>query len=1634
MVGALAWSCAAWAASVTPPVATVPGSGEQQAVFTVDTFGRYAVTATSPHGAAVRVIDAATGPGQRAGEPGERDGRVDVFLERGRVKVEATSPPGATDDVALRVTPFAPDPDPRQLVPAHAVRAELRDLQTRAYWVDLDTARSFALEASGRYLADLRLWRDGSWLVDAAPTCRTVEPVLGQPWQRCQLVTSLEPGLYLLTAYGGEGDAWAEASDDAPLHLMWDLPHLGTAGVHTEAVGADGLLRFAVPPGPDTFVLTLPDVADATLAVGPGTFVDGAGARITTESRRPVATVQADERSASSVAITAPPGTVATLTWFHRATSATLSEPGHYWVSTLSADDPTDVFEPTALAYRTNGGRDVQVEAQGLPLDASHQIHREATLGRSTRFLLDVGAAGPYVARIEGVDAKLRIVPYFTRSLPKNFQLPEPTRGQAHADLDRALYVLEVETDAPGIATLTIAHDSWFSRAKRQVTTAEVAAVRPAVQFTDLDVERDDGITVTIATPTPTGVVVRSLPLDPDDPLPMVLMPGEVVSVPIMARDPGRLTALGFDGQALPLSVDGSPEVRSVPLPVGAHTVKVRSDRDAPVRVTLGLVPDARTRPLPALDPARLRELPAFPALDDGPARFVTLGAGRSETFALTVPSPGLYVAESTGLLATEGAVRTRIVTALASGRSNGVGRNFAVARYYGAGEYQLTVSTLGQSAGRLGVQLRRTEIRDGGDLPLGRMARATVPAGDAVRYRFTLDERATVRVVHRGRTDRFRCRLEDDDGWPVTAPEIDCDTTLTLPAGSYVILGLPSLVQTRRTTQVLPDRLPVVREGHGPFALAVGERVDHVWMEPADGGDERPADQWDVALAAPVHATVQLSPEMAGTLSVGDDVVARLVPGETWQGEIPAGTAHLEVRGARKGTGVPYALVVDTEELVAGGTRRVTAPASVPVAIGAPGVYTLASAGQLDVRARLVDAGGRTVGAADDRPDGWNFQLSARLDPGRYTLLVEDVTGAPGAVGAGGGGSGEYDEYDEYAYDDDGGGYGDEDVAPTYATDGAVEVSCAPRARSPAPRWAAPPSRSARATTPCCSPWTAAAATCSAPRPPAPRTWAWRSRQPTAASGAPWPTTPAAPPSPARGPRARPACASGARTPRGRRHGAGRGAERRERRRRRHPPPGQRRRLRRRQAPRRPRRLRGDPARRHRLGLPHRRRRLRRHRRPPRRRGAGRPGAGGARRRGAHPARAARPRARAGARGRRAPHRRPRRRGRRGGGRARPGRPARPRAARRPRDGRGRGRLRGGRDRARGQGQRLERHRRRDGRAGRGPPAEAARAAARPGRAHIGGGARGRRRPAVRRRPPRRARRAGPRARPRRAGRPGRLGRARRPHRGPARRVGPAGARQPDRAAGPRRARRQRRGPRRRRRGRRPVRAPARRARHLARPRGGGEGSWHLAGAATGTLLRADGAVVPVGGEVGGGGVLALDAEPGPLVAWVGAHGPVREVRAGRPEPVAGPGRSRSTAPPRPWRCRSRPAAWPGSGCPSPPSPPSTCPAATGAPRWCAPAATSTWSCRRAAPRSRCAPSPAPGRSRAPRCSRSPSRRPARGPRPRGPARPRRRRLVLLRARSARPPSGSAPAPPPSGSRPSSSTPPGRRWPAASC
>ena len=1009
------------AAAPTPPQladARLPAAGRQFTELRIGEAGRYSVRVESRQGVALQIVDRMSGAGEIAGEAGRQDGRLDLFLDRGAVRVVTFGPKLGRGEARLSVTPFRElhAPAAPRLPELRPVNDELGDLEQASWWIEVPERRRVVLEAAGRHLADLRLWQAGGWLVDAEPERSTIEPVAGRPLQLCRLAADLPPGLYRLVAYGGPEIPWARGGREKPLHLRFGIPARGEAGRERMSVGPFGFERFLLP-GSATFVqLELPEAAAATLELAefdperPFEAWSAAG-EIGAESLPPLASLARETTEGRAiVTVRAAAGQVFTLQHFRAERTVELSGDGDYWIGTVHAGSAGDSVDASAVLFERGQKRTTPIAAARLELDGRRGWARRFNLLDEATLFLEVTERGEYVLDLRGA-AQVRLEPLLL-SPPDGYRTPPLRSAPATWSLDPGLYVLTLVPVEGGIVDVALRRKGlldplldWVGRGQEPPASPVVGAVQlPAVRLSrklryTLLVSTQPGVEV--------GPVVRRLPLDLTQPLPLSLQPGQEVEVPCSAATRGRLSAPAEDGTALELSLDGGAWATALDVQPGAHRVRVRSRADDTLAASLLLQPEERLAdsPLPPLDPAATAALPAFATLGESVPAAFDLGRGEARTLLVEAPTPALYTLETTGLLATAGSVRTRVQPRLAGEEQNGTGRNVSLRAYLREGSYQFTVRALGASAGHLGARLRRADVREGGRLADGIAARTELPAGQAVVYHFRVEREGDYHLHALRLGAHLDVRLEDEQGFPPAAPVLAGDSRVRLLPGAYRLFVLPQAVPIRAVTTV--SRVPeaVERQGHGPFDLALDRGDGNLWLEPAQAADPREPDRWRFELPAPTAVTIALDAEMEGELHRLDSPAADggkpavVAPGRDFTAELAAGRYELAVRCSRRNNQVRYTVRVSPVALVDGVARAVAAPALLPVVVGREGLVELASAGGLDVRARLYDADGRLLAAGDDRPGDWNFAITRRLAPGAYRLRVDPVGAAAAAT-----------------------------------------------------------------------------------------------------------------------------------------------------------------------------------------------------------------------------------------------------------------------------------------------------------------------------------------------------------------------------------------------------------------------------------------------------------------------------------------------------------------------------------------------------------------------------------------------------------------------------------------------------------
>lgn len=980
--------------------ATVVARGKQSALLTVNAFGRYAVTVSSAQGVALQAVDRMAGSGPLNGQVGKQDGRLDLFLDRGEYKILTHAASKGKGQVKLAAHSFVElQAHAPQLVEHRLERATLGDFEQRSYWIEIKEKRFVAIEAAGRHLADLRLWRDGTWLVETTPQLVQSQARPAQPLQIARLTAELTPGLYLLTAYGGPSQVWTEASAQKPFFLRMGIPTLAPAMRQQFSISEFGVDRFLVPAGPNYFRLELPVAKSASLQVGDYTEanpfqVSGQSASIDKRSVPPVAELpEVHGGEVKLVTVSGEAGQPLVLQHFEATRYRTVEGAGPYWISSIHAGTAEDNAGVSAILTRTpRYGREEYLDEQVIEIGGSAQWHRRFNLLGEVTLFVKVSKLSKVRVAGTGAKAQYRFQPFLI-SHAADYKAPPWRDSGAEFELDRGLHVLSIAPTTKGILDLHVADVGTLP-------TEAITPVMATARFPSatLDGSSRYGIYLNSQADVASGIVVRSLPIDLRTRLPVAQRGGEGLTIPVQVPERGVLQALAEDGRALNITLENGASGTALELNAGRYNVVIPASAQAQY-FSLGLEPTrlASSTPLPPLPDARLAGLPKFPVMVADRPHYVDLDRNSSVVHNVRVDTPGLYRFESSGLLATSGTVRTRINPSLFDDGGNGVGRNFLIQRYLREGDYQLSVTTLGETTGHLGVQLLRNDIVDGGTLREGQVARAMLPVGQAIAYRFSIAHRGSYHLQTLGLGRLFDVRLEDDAGWPLAAPVQSGDLTWQFEPGNYRVLVLPQTAEARVLARLDRVAEPVRYSGHGPHRIALEAAIEHTWREPAKGAIRVP-DQWEFALPAGADISIALDGEMEAVLTHAGDakntVVAKVSTGQNWRGPLAMGRYLLRATNSRSNSHVPYTLRVAATQLLAGQARSVTAPASIPVSVGADGLLELASFGATDVRASLFDNAGELIAQNDDRTDDWNFQIARRLSPGSYRLQIDPVNG----------------------------------------------------------------------------------------------------------------------------------------------------------------------------------------------------------------------------------------------------------------------------------------------------------------------------------------------------------------------------------------------------------------------------------------------------------------------------------------------------------------------------------------------------------------------------------------------------------------------------------------------------------------
>ncbi|MBN2875690.1 MAG: hypothetical protein JXM71_11390, partial [Spirochaetales bacterium] len=220
------------------------------ALIEVAEAARVRILVESSTGVPISLHDKMEGQIARSGATGVQDGRIDITLDAGEYRVQIDGTIGAEERPRISARAFTEINGLKSsawpiLIPGTVTSGSLKDLQAASYWIELREDGAIEIEALGRSLSTLELWREGQYLVGSYPVRETRQVEAGRPMGYACASVFAKKGLYLARLYGATGQPWEKDDGRNPLHIrsgFMSMPVGGRLDLRVSPFGRDFIL------------------------------------------------------------------------------------------------------------------------------------------------------------------------------------------------------------------------------------------------------------------------------------------------------------------------------------------------------------------------------------------------------------------------------------------------------------------------------------------------------------------------------------------------------------------------------------------------------------------------------------------------------------------------------------------------------------------------------------------------------------------------------------------------------------------------------------------------------------------------------------------------------------------------------------------------------------------------------------------------------------------------------------------------------------------------------------------------------------------------------------------------------------------------------------------------------------------------------------------------------------------------------------------------------------------------------------------------------------------------------------------------------------------------------------------------
>jgi hypothetical protein len=795
--------------------ATLSARGEQTATLNVARMGMVSTTVSGSTPLRCVLVDRASGV---LVDKSFRSGcAFTELLDAGEYLLRISAPDDGTGTLTLSAKAFTESEQSIKELPVggHLVRT-LALGEQMSVWLKVEARRPLGVVLMGVNAGQVRLLRNGEWNMPEALSHQIDNTARNGATHFWRTSGEIEPGEYLLTAYGVEPAQTATAPLTTSVSIFRE-PQAFDTGTYTITFDQNGEQVVSLPPR-SLSLLRPSDKSSGTFGQqfisfdGPGL---GSSCVIAPESLEHECLLPASPGSPTMLRLFGPQGKTATLSVFPAPTGQVLLKsafvggtdnakllveaPKSYLIASQDFPDTIDESDSSCALQREDDGSKVPLARDFVTIEPNTGWSRAFNYQPGgVNMPFEVVSPGTYRILAEG--GRRSICELYALEANGTSKRLTQSRKNALCDVSVTLspgpHLLRLSGGQSGVERLSI---STPQLKQKPVASAHKSSCTMGIVSLPKGSYRLDN-TATAAQSR--AVTFEPLPLETATPIYFSLRANETLNLPLGNLLP---TVLTFEADAkigctLPnVSVEQSTTACRLPA-VNGQTLSLKNGSAKTQRVVLQPAPKKPAQ-MSAVD--FRPTAPSIEPLQPGEPKGRRFQRAQRHTFLLRVEKPGLYELTTEGLLSTACSIQSHLREPMAGPAASGRGLNCNVEQFLNAGSYLVTAQTVRESAGHGFVRVTQQSIKDLTPLVTDTEAFVRAEAQQLVSQPFQVKKPGRYRITATTPALAQACRLEDARGFPLTQVLTPCAHSLDLAAGTYRLIQYPQAIASTRRVAI---------------------------------------------------------------------------------------------------------------------------------------------------------------------------------------------------------------------------------------------------------------------------------------------------------------------------------------------------------------------------------------------------------------------------------------------------------------------------------------------------------------------------------------------------------------------------------------------------------------------------------------------------------------------------------------------------------------------------------------------------------------------------------------------------------------------------------------------------------------